>query len=86
MVKYVENIWGGTLTDADFPLQVASGAITPVTSGVPITLDAGDYRVSEQQQPGYTSTGIGGYCGADGSISLANGDDKLCDRQCGHTG
>ena len=79
LTKIVDNIWGGTLSAADFPLQVSgSGAITPVTSGVTVTLGTGDYLAAEQQQPGYTSSGFGGDCAADGSISLANGDAKSC--------
>ena len=79
VTKIVDNSWGGTLSAANFPLQVSgSGAITPVTSGVTVTLGAGDYLVAEQQQPGYTSSGFGGDCAADGSISLANGDAKSC--------
>ena len=48
-----------------------------VTSGVKNTSTIGSHTVSETTDPGYTAT-IGGDCAADGSVTLAAGDDKTC--------
>src|SRR6185436_16717709 len=48
-----------------------------VTSGVKNTSTAGAHTVSETTDSGYAAT-IGGDCAADGTITLAAGDDKTC--------
>src|SRR5215213_2420111 len=74
VTKIVVNDNGGTKQVSDFPLFVDGN---PVTSGVKNTSTAGSHTVSETTDAGYTAT-IGGDCAADGSITLAAGDDKSC--------
>jgi hypothetical protein len=74
VTKVVVNDNGGTLAVADFPLFVDT---TSVTSGVKNGFDAGNHTVSETEDDGYTAT-ITGDCAADGSVTLALGDDKSC--------
>ena len=81
LVKIVVNDDGGTLGVADFPLFITpagGGPAIPATSGVPVTLDAGDYIVSETEDPGYAASGWGGDCAADGSITVALGGTYSC--------
>jgi hypothetical protein len=75
VTKVVINDNGGSLEAADFPLFVDA---TGVTSGVQNTFSVGPHTVSETPQTGYTQTGIGGDCAADGSITLNPGDVKSC--------
>ena len=72
--KVVVNDNGGQKQISDFPLFVDGNS---VTSGAKNTQTIGSHTVSETSDPGYTST-IGGDCAADGSITLAAGDDKTC--------
>ena len=72
--KVVVNDNGGTKQVSDFPLFVDGNS---VTSGVKNTSTVGAHTVSETTDSGYTAT-IGGDCAADGSITLAAGDDKTC--------
>jgi uncharacterized repeat protein (TIGR01451 family) len=74
VTKVVINDNGGVKTVSDFPLYVGS---TAVTSGVKNGFDVGTYTIWETTDPGYTSV-ISGNCAADGSITLALGDDKSC--------
>ena len=74
VTKIVVNNNGGTKQVSDFPLFVDGNS---VTSGVKNTSTIGSHTVSETTDPGYTAT-IGGDCAADGSITLAAGDDKTC--------
>ena len=74
VTKIVVNDNGGTKQVSDFPLFVDGNS---VTSGVKNTSTIGSHTVSETTDPGYTAT-IGGDCAADGSITLAAGDDKTC--------
>ncbi len=74
VTKIVVNDNGGTKQVSDFPLFVDGNS---VTSGVKNTSTIGSHTVSETTDPGYTAT-IGGDCAADGSITLAAGDDKSC--------
>jgi len=75
LVKTVENNYGGTLGVSDFPLFIDT---TLVTSGVAESLSAGTYTASETQQPGYTAGAWGGDCAADGTVTLAVGENKTC--------
>ena len=53
-----------------------AGAEDPGTTR---SLNAGSYDVSESGGPsGYTQTSIGGDCSANGSVTLAVGDEKTC--------
>jgi|GEM_PF-1121900 len=74
VTKIVVNNNGGTKQVSDFPLFVDGNS---VTSAVKNTSTIGSHTVSETTDSGYTST-IGGDCAADGSITLAAGDDKTC--------
>lgn len=74
VTKVVTNNNGGTLDIANFPLFVGN---TSVTSGVQSSFNAGNYTVSETNQPGYSGI-ISGDCATDGSITLAEGDVKAC--------
>ena len=79
MVKKVINDDGGTATAADFTMHVGDAATFPGrSSGRTRTLAAGTYSVTETGGPaGYTAT-FSGECAADGTITLAAGDDKTC--------
>lgn len=74
----VKQVVGGTAQISDFPLYVALGQNTPaaVTSGVANDFDAGDYTVSEINQPNYVAS-WNENC-SNGEVSLAVGDDKTC--------
>lgn len=74
VIKTVINNSGGTKVISDFPLFING---VPVTSGVANTTTIGLHTVSETSDPGYTSV-IGGDCAADGTITLALGDVKVC--------
>ena len=74
VTKIVVNDNGGTKQVSDFPLFVDGNS---VTSGVKNTQTIGSHTVSETTDPGYTAT-IGGDCAANGSVTLAAGDDKTC--------
>ncbi|MFH0714844.1 MAG: hypothetical protein V1847_03635 [Candidatus Diapherotrites archaeon] len=75
LVKTVVNNYGGQLVVADFPLFISG---TPATSGTKYGLNADSYTASETNQTGYSAGSWGGDCAADGSITLAVGDDKTC--------
>ena len=75
LVKYVVNDNGGTLQVIDFPLFVNGNQ---VTSSVANTLPPGSYTASETQQPGYAASVWGGDCSADGTVTLALGENKTC--------
>src|SRR3989338_604272 len=74
VVKVVTNDNGGTSVAADFPLFIDGMS---VTSGVASTTTVGAHTVSETGQVGYAGT-IGGDCAADGTVTLAGGDNKTC--------
>lgn len=75
LVKTVINDNGGTLHVSDFPLFVNT---TGVISGVANGLNAGSYTASETNQTGYAAGTWGGACAANGTVTLAVGDDKTC--------
>jgi hypothetical protein len=75
VIKNVVNDDGGNAVVANFPLFVNA---TPVTSGVQNGFNAGNYTVSETGLTGYTAGPWGTDCAADGSITLAPGDEKTC--------
>ncbi|MBT8054868.1 MAG: hypothetical protein KJN69_13330 [Gammaproteobacteria bacterium] len=74
--KIVVNNDGGTLTANDFPLFVDGN---PVISGVPVQLVAGAHVASESGDPGYAASGWDGHCAPDGSVTLAVGENKVCE-------
>src|SRR3989344_7027001 len=73
LIKTVINDNGGTKTVADFPLFIGS---ISVASGVATSITAGTYLASETNRAGYTAGSWGGDCAANGSITLAAGDNK----------
>ena len=49
-----------------------------VTSDVPVALPPGSYVASETEVAGYVAGSWGGDCAADGSVTLAAGENKTC--------
>jgi hypothetical protein len=74
IIKVVVNNSGGTAQVSDFPLFYDS---TAATSGVPNTVNAGSYVVSETNQPGYSAT-ISGDCDSSGNVTVGVGESKSC--------
>jgi len=74
VIKKIINNDGGTLTLGGVTLKING---TTVTNGTANSKAAGNYIVSEVAVPGYAST-ISGDCAANGSITLARGDNKIC--------
>src|SRR3989344_3595227 len=72
--KIVTNDDGGTKVIANFPLFVNT---TSVTSGAVNTFSPGTYTVSETNQPGYVAT-FSGDCSANGQVTIAAGQNKIC--------
>src|SRR6185369_12415317 len=75
LVKTVSLSHGGSATVSSFygkidGTNVAWNTATPVSPG--------SHTASETTLPGYTSVGWGGDCAANGSVSLALGDNKTC--------
>jgi CSLREA domain-containing protein len=84
VITIVQNTHGGTAIAADFSTHVRQGGRDVSGSpqagsgtGTPYTLSAGDFSVSAEGVPGYSATGSGA-CAANGSVTLALGDDKNC--------
>lgn len=76
IIKTVTNDNGGNLLVSDFPLYIGG---TQVTSGVSNIVSANlQYTVSEITQTGYLGSVWGGDCNADGTITLAPGNQKTC--------
>ena len=75
LVKTVVNDNGGTLTESDFPRFIDGNA---VSWNVSVELMAGAHTASETPHAGYAASSWGGDCAADGTITLAPGDDKTC--------
>jgi len=76
LVKVVTNDNGGNKQVSDFPLFVNGNL---VTSGTANTLSANTlYTATETNSPGYEPSAWTGDCAANGTITLAPGDDKTC--------
>jgi len=75
VIKDVVNDDAGTLAPDDFDLFIDG---TPALSGVPYPVAPGAHAVTETEQAGYTLTGFGGDCDADGNVTVALGEDKIC--------
>ncbi|MEN8239196.1 MAG: SdrD B-like domain-containing protein [Actinomycetota bacterium] len=75
LVKTVINDDGGQLTESDFDAFIDTDQ---VTWGVQNTVTAGTHTASETTQPGYAASVWGGDCAADGTITLAPGENKTC--------
>lgn len=74
VTKVVINDNGGTKEVVDFPLFVDQ---TSVVSGATNIFTIGAHTVTETNQTGYAGV-ISGDCAANGSVTLAAGDDKHC--------
>lgn len=74
VTKTVTNDNGGTKVVGDFTLLIDA---QQVFSGIQNFFNAGTYTVSEQNAAGYTGL-IGTDCAANGSITLAIGENKNC--------
>ena len=84
VVTVVQNDSGGNAVAADFSAHVRQGGRDVSGSpqagsgtGTTYTLSSGNFSVSAEGVPGYSATGSGG-CAADGSVTLALGDNKTC--------
>jgi len=75
LVKTVINDSGGTATEADFNAYIDG---SPVAWDVVQTLSAGSYTASEDELFGYAASAWGGDCTANGSVTLAVGENKTC--------
>jgi uncharacterized repeat protein (TIGR01451 family) len=73
--KTVINDHGGTATANDFRAQIDG---QPVAWSTPITVSAGLHWASEEALPGYTASGWGGDCAANGQVTLTFGEHKVC--------
>jgi len=80
LVKNVVNDNGGTAEVSDFELFVTNifGTTTEMESGTPVLFNPGDYIAHEFNIAGYTAGSWGGDCAANGSVTLAEGDNKTC--------
>jgi hypothetical protein len=79
VIKHVINDNGGTAKAADFTVNVTSSSPSPASfpgaksPGTTITMNAGNYAVSELSVPGYAQTSAVGCIGA-----IAIGQTKTC--------
>ena len=73
--KTVINDNGGTAVADYFQAKIND---LDVDWGVAQTLPIGNHTASETTLPGYTASAWGGDCAANGSITLAPGDNKTC--------
>ncbi len=74
VIKNIINDNGGSLIIQNVTLKVDGNTVTNGTSN---TETAGSHTVSEVPVAGYASS-IGGDCAANGSVTLASGDNKVC--------
>jgi hypothetical protein len=77
VIAQIKNDNGGTLQPSSIPLYLDGAS---VASGVPVKgLAAGTHTVTAGATPaGYTVSVWGTHCAANGTISLAIGDNKTC--------
>jgi hypothetical protein len=75
LVKTVVNDNGGTAVADDFQARIDGNN---VPWGVAQVLEPGSYTASELGVAGYTASDWGGDCAADGTITLAAGEDATC--------
>ena len=75
LIKTVENDNGGSAAETDFTPSV-DGA--PTTWDTTIELIAGVHIASESSLTGYAAGNWSGDCAADGSVTLAVGDELTC--------
>ena len=75
LVKTVVNDNGGTATTTDFQAKIDG---VNVAWGVAQTVTAGAHIASEVNMAGYMASSWGGDCAANGTITLAAGENKTC--------
>lgn len=75
LVKVLPNNSGGTAVATDFQAKI-DGANVPW--GVAQTLGVGAHTASEVTRAGYTASVWSGGCAANGTITLAAGENKTC--------
>jgi hypothetical protein len=75
LIKTVTNDNGGTAVANDFQAKI-DGANVPW--GVAQVVTAASHTASEVTLPGYTATSWGGDCAANGTVTLAPGQNKIC--------
>ena len=75
LVKTVINDDGGTAVEDDFQAYIDG---SPVPWNVAQSVGAGSFTASEDVVAGYTASSWGGDCAADGSVTLALGENKTC--------
>lgn len=75
LVKTVLNDHEGTAVADDFQAKIDD---TDVEWGVAIEVEPGAHTASEMNLEGYVAGDWGGDCAADGTITLAAGEDKIC--------
>ena len=75
LIKHVINDDGGDAIVSDFDLFLNG---QQVTSGVATTVDPGTYSASETNLSGYTASAWSGHCAANGTVTVAAGEDKVC--------
>lgn len=75
--KVVVNDNGGNNATSSFTLFLDGTVNTNVTSGSSTLVAPGEYQVAELGAQGYEAT-FSGDCDADGNITLADGDNKVC--------
>ncbi len=75
IVKTVVNDNGGTAVVGNFTLKIDGNAVANNTA-TPVTI--GSHTASEVNLPGYSAGVWGGDCAADGTITLALGENKTC--------
>lgn len=86
IIKLVVNGSGGTATPANFNVHVKQGGVdvsgSPTVGaaapGTTYALSAGAFVVSEDTNASYVRTFTGSGCDANGNVTLATGDDKIC--------
>jgi hypothetical protein len=75
LVKTVVNDNGGSAVADDFARFIDGGA---VSWGVAVPVNPGGHTASETPLAGYTASAWGGDCAADGTVSIALGENKTC--------
>lgn len=75
LVKSVVNDNGGAATTTDFQAKIDGGS---VPWNVAQTLAVGSHTASEVTLAGYSASSWGGDCAANGTITLAAGENKTC--------
>lgn len=76
LIKHIINDNGGNETASDFQAYIDT---TPVSWSSATSLNAASYKASEHELPGWTASDWSGDCAADGTVTLAPGENKTCE-------